>query len=71
MDSKVFLRNREQGQYYAGPTGWSRNSSAAYDFSSVESASKFANSQKLVDLEVVLHYDDPVCELVLPVRQKR
>ena len=71
MDSKVFLRNREKGQYYAGSTGWSRNSSAAHDFSSVESASKFANSQKLADMEVVLHYDDPICELVLPVRQKR
>ncbi len=58
-------------QYYAGKTGWSGNSSVAHDFATVERASKFANSQQLADMEIVLHYDDPICELVLPVNKKR
>ena len=65
---KVFLRNRETGQFYSGSNGWSGNSSEAHDFAKVEGAAEFARTQKLVGVEVVLRYDDPVCDLVLPFR---
>jgi hypothetical protein len=70
MKMKVFLRNREMGQYYAGSNGWSGNTSVTHDFETVESAVELARSQKFADMEVVLRYDDPACDLVLPLRQE-
>ena len=70
MNFKVFLRNREAGQYYAGSNRWSANSSEAHDFETVESAIELARTQKLTEMEVVLNYDDPACDLVLPLRQE-
>jgi hypothetical protein len=70
MESKVFLRNRDTGQYYAGANGWSASLSAAHDFDTVEAAVQFARTQRLAGMEVVLHYDNPVCDLVLPLRQE-
>lgn len=70
MNFKVFLRNRETGQYYAASNGWSGNTSVAHEFDSVESAIELARTQRLADMEVVLKYDDPACDLVLPLRQE-
>jgi len=69
MNFKVFLRNRETGQYYAGSNGWSGNPSVAHEFDTVESAIELARTQRLADMEVVLKYDDPPCDLVLPLKQ--
>ena len=41
----------------------------AHDFETVESAIELARTQRLADMEVVLHYDDPACDLVLPLKQ--
>jgi hypothetical protein len=68
MTAKVFLRNRETGHYYTGATGWSGNSSVAHDFDAVESATQFAKTERLAGVEVVLRYDDPGCDLILPLR---
>ena len=70
MNFRVFLRNRETGQYYTTSNGWSGNGSEAHDFETVESAIEFARTQKLADMEVVLHYEDPACDLVLPLKQE-
>ena len=70
MKAQAFLRNRETGQYYAGSNRWSANSSEAHDFETVESAIELARTQRLADMEVVLHYDDPACDLVLPLRHQ-
>ena len=70
MNFRVFLRNWETGQYYAGSNGWSETTSVAHHFETVESAIEFARTQKLADMEVVLHYDDPTCDLVLPLKQE-
>ena len=70
MDFKVFLRNRETGQYYAGPNGWSGNSSVAHDFETVESAVELARTQRIADMEVLLHCDKPAYDLVLPLKQE-
>ena len=69
MKARAFLRNRETGQYYTASNGWSGNSSDAHDFETVESAIDLARTQRIADMEVVLHYDDPICDLVLPLKQ--
>ena len=68
MKAQAFLRNRETGQYYTTSNGWSGNGSEAHDFETVESAIELARTQRLADMEVVLHHDDPACDLVLPLR---
>jgi hypothetical protein len=65
---KVFLRHRETNHYYAGSIGWSGNTSVAHDFETVESAIQLSRAQNLADMEVVLRYEDPACDLVLPLR---
>jgi hypothetical protein len=67
---KVLLRNQETGQYYAGADGWSASSSGAHDFTTVGSASQLALTSKLKRMEVVLHYEHPPCDLVLPLMQE-
>lgn len=65
----VFLRDRKTGNYYAGPNGWSANSSEAHEFETMESASQLSRAQQFEDAEVVLHYEDWVPDLVLPLGQ--
>jgi hypothetical protein len=69
MSARILLRNRETGEYYAGGAGWVGDRAAALTFERVETAFELAQNQKLADLEVVLKYEDPDCDLVLPVRQ--
>ena len=68
MKARVLLRNQETGQYHAGPNGWGADCAGAHDFDTVENAIQHARTQKLAGMEVVLRYDDPACDLVLPVR---
>ena len=67
MTAKVFLRNRETGQYFAGSTGWSGDGSVTHDFDTLESATQFAKTGWPAGMEGVLRYDDPICDLVLPL----
>ena len=69
MEPRVFLRNRDTGQYYAGPSGWVGDGDGAHDFGTVEKAVELARTQQLAVMEVVLRYDNPGCDLVLPIRQ--
>ena len=66
---QVLLRDGKTGQYYAGSNGWSADGSEAQEFETVESAVQLSRTQNLERTEVVLHYDDPVPDLVLPVGQ--
>ncbi len=70
MNAKVFLRNRETGQYYAGPNGWSGNISVAHEFETVEIAIELARTQRLEDMEVVLRDHDPACDLILSLKPR-
>jgi hypothetical protein len=69
MIAKVLLRNRQTGQYYSGPSEWVGDGIGAHDFGTVENAAHLARTHKLNGMEVVLRYDDPVCDLDLPVRE--
>jgi hypothetical protein len=70
LKTKVFLRHRETGHYYAGPNGWSGSSSVAHDFKTVESAAQLARNRGLAGIEVVVRDHDPACDLVLPFTQE-
>jgi hypothetical protein len=63
--SKVYLRSRENGHYYAGSNSWSADSSLAQDFDTVDNASRFARTEQLAGMEVVLRYGEPASDLVL------
>ena len=63
----VFLRDAATGRFYAGPEKWESNRSGALAFSSVESAARCGRNQNRARLEVILAYDDPICDLVLPL----
>jgi len=65
---KVLLRNRETGQYYAGPEGWRNEISLAIDFRTVEIASIWASLSQLRGMEVVLHEDDTSADLLMPLQ---
>jgi hypothetical protein len=69
MKTKVFLRCRGTGQYYAWANVWSDNTSVAHEFDTVEGAAMVARIRGLAGMEVVVHEDDPPCDLVLPLRQ--
>ena len=70
LKTKVFLRHRETGQYYAGSNGWNGSSSVAHDFETVESAAQLARNRGLAGIEVVVRDDDPASDLVLPFTQE-
>lgn len=62
------LRKRETGLWYAGPDRWVTRASEAREFTSVEEGVSFGREiGSGVGLEVVLRYDAPECDLVLPV----
>jgi hypothetical protein len=70
MKMKVFLRDRETGRYYVTPNVWCENASGAHDFDVVESAVQVARAERLEGIEVVLRYDCPPGDLVLPLSRK-
>jgi hypothetical protein len=69
-DPQVLLRNSETGQWYAGPDRWIGACSGAREFGTVEEAIRFWRGLGVDGMEVVLHYDDPQCNLVLPLREQ-
>ena len=65
---RVILRNKKTGLYYAGCDQWIPEASQALDFDEIEHAGQLAFEVGFTELEVVLSYDDPVCQLALPIR---
>jgi hypothetical protein len=64
---KVLLRKTKDSRYYAGKNEWTADSRDARDFDQVDQAIQFRHEEQLTDVEVVLRYDDPFCDLVLPL----
>jgi len=69
-NAQVFLRKTQTGQWYAGPDRWVGECSGAHDFGAVEEAIAFWKGLGMDGAEVVLHYDEPECDLVLPLRER-
>lgn len=63
---KVFLRNTETGQFYAGPGQWTPEHSEALDFQGPDVALDAVSDSKLGTMEVVIHFED--CSFDLPMK---
>ena len=65
---KVLLRKTNNSHYYVADNQWTADSRYARDFGEIEQAIQVHREEKLAGVEVVLSYDDPLCDLVLPLR---
>jgi len=65
---KVLLRKRKTDLYYAGADRWTSDLKQAQDFDQVERAVQLHREEQLPDAEVVLRFDDPACDAILPLR---
>lgn len=64
----VVLRNAPSGFYYGGQKSWVNDRENALDLGTIEDAVEAGRAEGFGRMEIVVSYDDPVCELVLPVR---
>jgi CheY-like chemotaxis protein len=66
-NKRVHLRNRTSLRFYAGREGWVSDRKQALDFERIELAEAVATAERLNEVEIVLSYDQPTCELCLPI----
>jgi hypothetical protein len=62
---KVLLKDEETRHYYGGEDRWVADASDAFNFEVIEKAGKKALECHARVTNVVLRYDDPICELAL------
>ena len=68
---RVLLKHAEIGLYYAGHAHWVGNAESALDLETIERATEVGRDESFVEMDIVVTYDEPGCELVLPLRRKR
>jgi hypothetical protein len=64
---KVFLRNTQTGWFYQGPSQWTPEQGGALDLKQVARAVERIFEAHLENVEILLSYDEPRYDLVLPV----
>ena len=64
---RIILRDSLTGLYYGGNQTWCAGVSGAMNFDSFQKAALVALEEKLETANVVLRYEEPTCELVLPL----
>jgi hypothetical protein len=67
---RVLLRHAGIGLYYAGRRHWVGDAGSALDLGTIERAAELSRAESFEEMDVVVTYDDPACELVLPLRRK-
>jgi hypothetical protein len=67
----VLLRHLGIGLYYAGPNHWVGRPGAALDSKTIERATEVGRDESFGEMDLVVTYEDPPCELVMPIRRKR
>jgi len=68
---RVLLRHAGIGLYYAGHKHWVGDPGCALDLGTIERATELSRVESFEEMDVVVNYDDPSCELVLPLRRKK
>ena len=68
---QVILRHAGIDLYYAGHKHWVGNGDSALDLETIERATELSRDESFEEMDIVVTYDDPSCELVLPVRRQR
>ena len=67
---KVLLRNARTKLYYGGPSRWVAEPSLPAELRSIEQAANMVRGDEHPNaLEVILSYENPRCELRLPITQ--
>lgn len=64
---KIILKDSRTGLYYSRDQQWSPDVSDAMEFGSSEAAAALALKEKLETANVVMRYENPACELTLPL----
>ena len=64
---KVFLRNTQTGWYFQEPSKWTPAQEEAIDLAQVARAVERIFEAHLENVEILLCYDDPRYDLILPV----
>jgi hypothetical protein len=64
---KLVLRESMTRQYYVDCGQWTQDFKKAFSFEEVHEAIAAGRQEPKANMEVVLSYDDPFCELVLPI----
>lgn len=64
---KVFIRHTQTGWYYQEPSKWTPDQGAACDLGQVARAVEQIFEAHLENVEILLSYDEPRYDLVLPV----
>jgi hypothetical protein len=64
---KIILRDSVTGLYCGGSQTWCASVLEAKNFDSFQTAASVALVDKLETVNVVLRYEEPACELVLPL----
>jgi hypothetical protein len=64
---KVFIRDTQTGWYFQEPSKWTPEQGAAQDLAQVARAVEMIFEAHLNTVEILLCYDDPRYDLVLPV----
>ena len=59
------------GLYYAGRSHWVGKPEAAADLRTVERATELSRDERFEEMEVLVDYDEPCCQLVLPLKPNR
>jgi hypothetical protein len=67
---RVVLRHAGIGLYYVGRKHWVSNPNSALDLQTIERATELSRDESFGEMDIVVTYDDPVCELVLPLRRE-
>ncbi len=68
--SKVFLRDSDTKQWFAGLDRWATARAGAREFATVGEASAFGSGLGVTSMEVVVHFASDDQELVLPLRKR-
>jgi hypothetical protein len=66
---RVVLKHAELGLYYAGHKHWVGDPDSALDLATIERATELSRDESFAEMDIVVTYDDPICELVLPLRR--
>ena len=64
---KVFIRDTQTGWYYKEPTTWTPEQDDACDIGQVARAVERIFEAHLENVEILLSYDEPRYDLILPV----
>jgi hypothetical protein len=68
---KVLLRHTGISLYYAGPKHWVGDADSALDLGEIERAAELSRVEAFRELEICVIFDDPACELVLPLSSRK